>query len=702
MADKPMSSARMWEDNRPFLTDEQRETLEAALQAKGNSSIAPDSRSAAGEALEAASGGAVGKSKERKSRAVGTGKPKKGGAGGKGTWGTYMDTDGPNAINRGDPNYDSGDEPVFLEERDTYTNVEDYKADVLAIIKEYFEADDIAEAAEGLRELGHVSFHHHFVKKVVTTSLDRHDREREMASVLLSSLYVEVISADQMSKGFVSLFDSIDDLLVDVPDATSMLGLFMARAVVDDVISPAFVKRLAARIDGDSKGLEVLAKCDAQLAPRHAAERLLRCWGDGASRTVDGVKDGMRKLLTEYVDGGDLSEAARCLRELNVPFFHHEVVKKSLVVAIETKGAEGRMEALLAELAKAGVISESQMTKGFSRTADALDDLSLDNPNARETLQRIVADGKTAGWLEGAYQLGWAGGAPPGVGEPAEDDDAVREFKKACVVTLQEYFASADVEEVAARVRELDSAEYHRHFVKKAVTVAMDRNDREREMVSVLFSSLYPELLTSDEIGQGLTDLLRAADDLALDIPSAIDMVSMFAARCVVDDVVPPRFLPEVLEDLGDGSAGVDCVRAAGLVLNARHAAERVLRCWGGGACRTVDDMKDAMKKLLTEYSRGGTIAEASRLLRELNVPFFHHELVKKAVILGLEEAGAKEKVAVLLSSLAESGEVSASQVSLGVSRVREQLEDLCLDNPKARTELEELLALGRSKGWLK
>ncbi len=33
---------------------------------------------------------------------------------------------------------------------------------------------------------------HVFVKKVVTLAMDRHDREREMASVLLSSLYGEV------------------------------------------------------------------------------------------------------------------------------------------------------------------------------------------------------------------------------------------------------------------------------------------------------------------------------------------------------------------------------------------------------------------------------------------------------------------------------------------------------------------------------
>ncbi len=33
---------------------------------------------------------------------------------------------------------------------------------------------------------------HYFIKRLITTALDRNNREREMASMLLSSLYAEV------------------------------------------------------------------------------------------------------------------------------------------------------------------------------------------------------------------------------------------------------------------------------------------------------------------------------------------------------------------------------------------------------------------------------------------------------------------------------------------------------------------------------
>lgn len=43
-----------------------------------------------------------------------------------------------------------------------------------------------------MKELDHPDLHHWFVKKLVTMAMDRHDKQREMSSALLSSLYSEV------------------------------------------------------------------------------------------------------------------------------------------------------------------------------------------------------------------------------------------------------------------------------------------------------------------------------------------------------------------------------------------------------------------------------------------------------------------------------------------------------------------------------
>ena len=66
-----------------------------------------------------------------------------------------------------------------------------------------------------------------------------------MAANLLSSLYHEIIQPDQMQKGFKSLLNSVDDLKLDVPSAEDDLALFLARAVVDDVLPPAFLQKVS-------------------------------------------------------------------------------------------------------------------------------------------------------------------------------------------------------------------------------------------------------------------------------------------------------------------------------------------------------------------------------------------------------------------------------------------------------------------------
>lgn len=69
-------------------------------------------------------------------------------------------------------------------------------------------------------------------------------REHEMAANLLSSLYHEIIQANQMQKGFKNLVNSVDDLKLDVPSAEDDLALFLARAVIDDILPPAFLHKV--------------------------------------------------------------------------------------------------------------------------------------------------------------------------------------------------------------------------------------------------------------------------------------------------------------------------------------------------------------------------------------------------------------------------------------------------------------------------
>jgi hypothetical protein len=174
---------------------------------------------------------------------------------------------------------------------------------VTDLIQEYFSSGDQAEALTALEEADEPELHHYFVKRLLTIALDKHDHEREMTSLLLSTMYSEVlknliillvwpklhdqflriwesialrcgltrnvsavlqswlgdwwtcwcsrsvalqvISPVQMQKGFTAVVDSIDDLQLDVPNAVEMVANFVERGVVDDILPPSFVKRFA-------------------------------------------------------------------------------------------------------------------------------------------------------------------------------------------------------------------------------------------------------------------------------------------------------------------------------------------------------------------------------------------------------------------------------------------------------------------------
>ena len=97
----------------------------------------------------------------------------------------------------------------------------------------------------------------------------------------------------------------------------------------------------------------------------------------------------------------------------------------------------------------------------------------------------------------------------------------LNEFKLQVAEIVKEYFDSADSDEVIRSLAELGCQEYHPDIVKKAISLAMDKGPRERELTSRLLTSLHPEPLSMDDLQAGFTILLDGLDDLSKDVPDA-------------------------------------------------------------------------------------------------------------------------------------------------------------------------------------
>ncbi|MED6129599.1 MA3 DOMAIN-CONTAINING TRANSLATION REGULATORY FACTOR 2 [Stylosanthes scabra] len=370
-------------------------------------------------------------------------------------------------------------------------------------------------------------------------------------------------------------------------------------------------------------------------------------------------------------------------------------------MAMERRQAEAPLLDLLKEAAEDGFINSSQITKGFSRLIDTVDDLSLDIPNAREILQQLISKAASEGWLC-VSSLKSLSVEPER--NSITDSDAARSFKIKSQSIIQEYFLSGDILEVNSCIEQenkSNSAELNAIFVKKLITLAMDRKNREKEMASVLLSSLcFP----ADDVVSGFVMLIESADDTALDNPVVVEDLAMFLARAVVDEVLAPQNLEEIgSQCLSPDSIGSKVLRMAKSSLKATLSGERILRCWGGGgSSRTswaVEDVKDKIGKLLEEYESGGDIREACRCIKELGMPFFHHEVVKKSLVTIMEKKN--ERLWGLLRECFESGLITFNQMMKGFGRVAESLEDLALDVPDARTQFAKYVERAKNKGWL-
>jgi programmed cell death protein 4 len=181
------------------------------------------------------------------------------------------------------------------------------------------------------------------------------------------------------------------------PFSQSMVGSFLARAVVDEVLPPAF---LSAQ-NNDHPGEVVLEKAVGLLSREHCTARLEKVWGPGDGRPVAELKQVMDQLLQEYLLSRELDEAARCVREMNAAHFHHELVKRGVTIAMESasdpSNAIDAMVALFAFLVKNAIVSEYQVAKGVSRLHKMLPDLSLDVPTAPKMLEEFEQMAAEAG-----------------------------------------------------------------------------------------------------------------------------------------------------------------------------------------------------------------------------------------------------------------------------------------------------------------
>lgn len=343
----------------------------------------------------------------------GRGLAKKNGAGGHFTWGVAGSEFTEHQLESGmdpivdnsdplDPNYDSDSEENCKFETIT-PPLEDHEVEkfLSPVLLEYFEHGDTNEVKSILSEVNISGNYHQIPAVIIQLALEKKSSHRELASILISDLFGNLLTCEDIQRGFDSLLSQLDDLELDTPDASTLVGLFIARAIADDCIPPKYVTNAKQLIQsneqlnsGQSKALQALNNANSLINAKRGLIRLDTVWGlTGGARPVKYLIKQMRLILKEYLSSLDIKEAERCLRELEVPHFHHEFVYEAVLMAIEDLKKADELIAiakLLKSLSDINLISVDQMKKGFLRLLNEIPDIHIDVPHAYSTLEKFM------------------------------------------------------------------------------------------------------------------------------------------------------------------------------------------------------------------------------------------------------------------------------------------------------------------------
>ncbi|XP_059577241.1 transcription factor LBX2 isoform X2 [Alligator mississippiensis] len=376
--------------------DEARLRAQAKRRLRRTSSrdSARESLSEGGEPGPEPPGSPKGRGHDRRSRmGKGRGLPKKGGAGGKGVWGapgvvySYQEPDAR------DPNYDESaqGDTVYatvtpeLEEAELEKNVQ-------PMVLEYFEHGDTSEVMALLQGLNLGERRGAVPALAVVLALEGKASHRELTSRLLADLVGRVLTPDDLAAAFDRMLRDLPDLILDTPEAPQMLGQFIARAVADHALPLDFLEHYKGRVDCEH-ARAALDRAAVLLRIKRDVNHLDNVWGvGGGQRPVKHLIKEMSLLLREYLLSGEVSEAERCLRQLEVPHFHHELVYEAVVLVLESTGETpvAMMVRLLKVLWETGLVTLDQMNRGFQRVYEELGDISLDVPLAHGLLEKLV------------------------------------------------------------------------------------------------------------------------------------------------------------------------------------------------------------------------------------------------------------------------------------------------------------------------
>lgn len=230
----------------------------------------------------------------------------------------------------------------------------------------------------------------------------------------------------------------------------------------------------------------------------------------------------------------------RTLRELNLPNYHHEIVKSAFSLALDMGSKERRLvNALLKKCVQRNLIEDSDVQHGLAVILGRLDDLKLDVPNVKKIAvdifsQAISDEVLSAELVKREEQLEYGGST--GIDTLRDVLHRTPEYsrkiwggsgdqgamQREIDYSIFEYFDSYDMEEVARIFGELHlNKEGEVQFIERIVLLSIE-SDRKGKKIQLGLNLLHylKDIFWSElEIEMALDNIRSNTPDIVLDVP---------------------------------------------------------------------------------------------------------------------------------------------------------------------------------------
>jgi len=278
--------------------------------------------------------------------------------------------------------------------RELPLSVEQIKKNVDSILEEFMATGDVSEAVDYIHDLHAPHFHHEVVKRTLTLSLNSKKRECELSSQLLKELSNgSVMASDQLEDGIIRLLFRLHDLVLDTPDAPSLLAQFVQRLVSDGALPGNFavMKVPPSLVVPGTLGGEFMSKLCFLLDNDKRSKASKKTtdyedqshWQTASVKSIDQIKGRFDTILHEFFAAGDVVECLQAVKQLEAPHYTHELVKGAIKLSMDLadKG-QSLLMSLLRHGCETGQLSPFQVASGLDRVLEKIPDLAVDVPDA--------------------------------------------------------------------------------------------------------------------------------------------------------------------------------------------------------------------------------------------------------------------------------------------------------------------------------